>query len=131
MRTLEGHFPPTKAVMSTFMLACVPVMKTTTTTITTTAATPPVTPNPSALIVAMMSAKYCLVCKEQPCPFRLFNPFSIRMVRRRRLGQRQTERASEKEEIKKKEEERGIRQKDIDDHYPPSPIYIPSNKEDT
>ena len=51
---------------------------------------------------------------------------------RGRLGQRQTERVREKKGRTPEDGGRGKkRPTDMDDYYPPNPIYNPTNKEDT
>ena len=136
IRRVERHLSQSKAVIPTFTLTSMLVTRTKTTTTITTVSTPPAMPNPPALVVMAAPAKYCSVCRKQPCQ-------SIaRAIQFDSLPEsdwsgkdwdrdRQREHEIRKKEQQEKEEEERIRQKDTDSNYPPSPIYDPSDKEDT
>ena len=93
-------------------------------------------PNPPALVVTVAPAKYCSLHTNQPCPFSTKATQSHSSPKSEWSDEDwdgDKERDDEKRKIEQysKEEEERIRQKDSDNYYPPSPIYDPTDKEDT
>ena len=121
---VERYLSQSKTAIPTFTLTSMLVTRTTTTTTTTTASTPPAMPNPPALVVTAVPAKYCVVYRKQPSSFSVKAPQSHSAPE---WSQENWDRDRQREH-KKRKNNRRIRQKDAEDYYLQTLFMIPHIK---